>query len=161
MELLNEDRQSELLAQPESGMGYQIVDVVLRSGERRRGTAFNGEFLLYAGEPPSRLKNIFEPSKRSLMFERKELGLGEEIVEISVIPNDASATSRVREIGEAKTALSSTGANEAPEEDSQADEQFKRFSAYPNDRRVTPGRWAVTRQLCHDRRGREASQDRK
>jgi len=36
MELLNEDRQRELLEQPESGMGYQTVEITLRNGESRR-----------------------------------------------------------------------------------------------------------------------------
>ena len=43
MELLNEDRQRELIAQPESGMGYQDVAIELRNGETRYGTAFNAE----------------------------------------------------------------------------------------------------------------------
>jgi hypothetical protein len=138
MELLNEDRQSELLAQPESGMGYQIVDVVLRDGKKRRGTAFNGEFLLYSGEPLSLLTSILEPSRRLQMLERKELGLGDKIAELNVIPNEAAASSRVRENSGTDTASPSTGANEAPDEESEKDEQFKRFSAFLNDRRVTP-----------------------
>jgi hypothetical protein len=48
MELLNENLQRELTAQPESGMGYQNVAVELRNGETRYGTAFNAEFLLYS-----------------------------------------------------------------------------------------------------------------
>jgi hypothetical protein len=48
MELLNEDWQRELIAQPELGMGYQDVAIKLRDGETRYGTAFNAEFLLYS-----------------------------------------------------------------------------------------------------------------
>jgi len=44
MELLNEDRQRELIAQPESGMGYQDVAIELRNGETRYGTALNAEY---------------------------------------------------------------------------------------------------------------------
>jgi hypothetical protein len=76
MELLNEDRQRELIAQPESGMGCQDVAIELRNGETRYGTAFNAEFLLYSGESPSLLERIREPSQRLLMLERKELSLG-------------------------------------------------------------------------------------
>ncbi|HEX8489501.1 MAG TPA: hypothetical protein VF626_00660 [Chthoniobacterales bacterium] len=156
MELLKEDRQSELLAQPESGMGYQIVDVVFRDGKRHRGTAFNGEFLLYSGEPLSRLQGILEPSRRLRMLERGELGLGDKIAKLEVIPHEAPASTRVRENSGTETDSPSSGANEAPDEESEKDEQFKRFSAFANDRRVTPagGLSPGTSQrlrLTHDR----------
>jgi hypothetical protein len=150
MELLNEDRQREPLAQPESGMGYQTVEVVLRDGKSRRGTAFNTEYLLYSGEPVDRLQRITEPSRRLLMLEHNELGLGEQIVELKVVPSEATAPSRVRESSEEQTTSSSSGANEAPEEQLKEEEQFKRFSAFANDRRVTatgallPGTYATT-----------------
>ena len=86
MELLNEDRQRELIAQPESGMGYQNIAIELRNGETRYGTAFNAEFLLYSGESPHLLEKISEPSDRLRMLEERQLGLGEEIL------------SRVREV---------------------------------------------------------------
>ena len=74
MELLNEDWQKELTAQPESGVGYQNVAVKLRNGETRHGTAFNAEFLLYSEGPSHPLESISEPGQRSLMLERNELG---------------------------------------------------------------------------------------
>ena len=37
MELLNEGWQKELIAQPESGMGYQNRAIELRNGETRQG----------------------------------------------------------------------------------------------------------------------------
>jgi hypothetical protein len=150
MEFLNEDRQREPLAQPESGMGYQTVEVVLRDGKSRRGTAFNTEYLLYSGEPVDRLQRITEPSRRLLMLEHNELGLGEQIVELKVVPSEATAPSRVRESSEEQTTSSSSGANEAPEEQLKEEEQFKRFSAFANDHRVTatgallPGTYATT-----------------
>lgn len=150
MELLNENRQRELLEQPESGMGYQAVDVILRDGERRRGTAFNAEYLLYSGEPAHRLQEITQPSRQRQMLERKELGLGEQILELKVVPNIARGPSRLRE-SDGKPATSSlSGANEGPEEELEEEEQFKRFSAFGNDRRVTangallPGTFATT-----------------
>lgn len=150
MELLNEDRQRELLAQPESGMGYQTVEVVLRDGKSRRGTAFNTEYLLYSGEPVDRLQRITEPSRRLLMLEHNELGLGEQIVELKVVASEATAPSSVRESSEERTTSSSSGANEASEGQLKREEQFKRFSAFANDRRVTatgallPGTYATT-----------------
>jgi hypothetical protein len=140
MELLNEERQRELLEQPESGMGYQTVEVTLRNGESRRGTAFNAECLVYSGEPLDRLDAISEPSRRLQMLERKELGLGEEIVEIKVVPSDVPSDSRVRERTGGGDYSSSSGASDAPPEALEKKESFKRFSAFANDRRVTPTR---------------------
>jgi len=136
MELLNEDWQNELIAQPESGMGYQNVAVKLRNGETRYGTAFNAEFLLYSEEPSHLLESISEPGQRSLMLERNELGSGEEILSLKVLQSEADVSTRVRE--SSSSTQSSSGASEAPEEGLQKKERFKRFSAYANDRRVTP-----------------------
>jgi hypothetical protein len=150
MELLNEDRQRELLAQPESGMGYQIVEITLRNGESRRGTAFNGEYLIYSEESPDRLEAITEPSRRLEMLERNELGFGEEIDEIKVLRSEVPSDSRVRESDGGNGRSFSSGASEAPPEPLIEKEQFKRFSAFANDRRVTargallPGTYTTT-----------------
>lgn len=137
MELLNEDWQRELLAQPESGMGYQLVEITLRNGESRRGTAFNGEYLIFPEESLDRLEAITEPSRRLEMLERNELGLGEEIVEIKVLRSEVPSNSRVRETDGGNGLAFSSGASEAPPEPLMEKEQFKRFSAFANDRRVT------------------------
>jgi hypothetical protein len=146
MELLNKDRQKELLAQPESGMGYQTVDVVMRKGENLRGTVFNTEYLLYSGEPVGLLAKLANPSERLQMLVNKEVGSGEEIVELKVVTTKANAPGLVRESDEPQT----TGASEATEEGSKNDEEFRRFCAFANDRRVTstgglsPGTYATT-----------------
>jgi len=159
MELLNEDLQRELIGQPESGMGYQNVAIELRNGETRHGTTFNAEFLLYSGESPHLLEKISEPTQRLLMLERNELGLGKEILSLRVLRSEADASARVRE----SSSRSSSGASEAPVEELQAEEKFKRFSAYANDRRVTanggllPGTYATTEQDAkHVKTGRDA-----
>ena len=161
MELLDEDRQRELLAKPESGMGYQNVEVTLRNRESRRGTVFNAEYLLYSGEPTDRLQRIHEPSQRLLMLERKELGLGDQILALKVVEIEADVANRIQESSAEQT--TSTGASEAPKEELQEEEQFKRFSAYANDRRVTashallPGTYATTAaDAKHVKRGRDA-----
>ena len=161
MELLNEDRQRELIAQPESGMGYQNVAIELRNGETRYGTAFNAEFLLYSGESPHLLKKISEPSDRLLMLEEKQLGFGEEILSLRVLRSEADVSTRVRE--SSSSPQSSSGASGAPEEELQEEEKFKRFSAYANDRRVTasgalvPGTYATTEEDAkHVKTGRDA-----
>lgn len=161
MELLNEGRQMELIAQPESGMGYQNVAIELRNGETRHGTAFNAEFLLYSGESPHVLEKISEPAQRLRMLERNELGVGEEILSLRVLPSEADTSARVRE--SSSSTQSSSGASEAPVEQLQAEEKFKRFSAYANDRRVTasgallPGTYATTEEDAkHVKTGRDA-----
>ena len=162
MELLNEDRQSELIAQPESGMGYQNVAIKLRNGETRYGTAFNAEFLLYSGESPHLLEKISEPSERSLMLEENQLGFGEEIRSLRVLPSEADVSTRVRESSSSREG-SSGGASDAPVETLHEEENFKRFSAYANDRRVTanggllPGTYATTEEDAkHVKTGRDA-----
>ncbi|HEY4273617.1 MAG TPA: hypothetical protein VGM65_16575 [Candidatus Udaeobacter sp.] len=161
MELLNEDRRRELIAQSESGMGYQDVSIELRNGETRYGTAFNAEFLLYSGEPPHALEKISEPGQRSLMLERKEVGLGEEILSLKVLESEADVSTRVRE--SSSSTKGSSGAGDAPEEELQEEEKFERFSAYANDRRVTatgalvPGTYATTEaDAKHVKTGRDA-----
>jgi hypothetical protein len=98
MELLNEDWQRELIAQPESGMGYQDVAIKLRNGETRYGTAFNAQFLLYSGESATLLERISEPFQRLLMLEEKQLSLGEEILAMGrgQIVEDAKTSSTSR-----------------------------------------------------------------
>jgi hypothetical protein len=119
-------------------MGYQNVTIIPRGGEERRGIVFNTEYLLYSGEPVSLLQRITEPSQRLLMSERKELGFGERILSLKVIQSETRLSSRVRETSLPKA--TSSGADEATEEELQEEEEFKRFSAYANDRRVTPSR---------------------
>lgn len=143
-------------------MGYQTVEVVLRGAKSRHGTAFNAEYLLYSDEPVERLERIAEPSRRLLMLERNELGLGDQIVQLTVIPREATMLSRVQESSEPQTS-SSSGASEAPEEKLEGDEEFKRFCAFANDRRVTatgallPGTYATTAaDARHVKTGRDA-----
>jgi hypothetical protein len=161
MEPLNEDWQRKLIAQPESGMGYQDVAIKLRNGETRYGTAFNAEFLLYSGESATLLERISEPFQRLLMLEEKQLSLGEEILSLRVLRRETDVSIRVRESASSKQ--SSPGASEAAIQELQEDEKFKRFSAYANDRRVTvsgalvPGTYATTEEDAkHVKTGRDA-----
>jgi len=161
VELLNENQQSELIAQPESGMGYQNVAIKLRNGEMRHGTAFNAEFLRYSEESPHLLEKISEPSNRLRMLDEGQLGVGEEIRSLKVLKSEADVSTRVRESN--SSTKSSSGASDAPEEVLQQDEKFKRFSAYANDRRVTangglvPGTYGTTEEDAkHVRTGRDA-----
>lgn len=65
---LNERWINHLCDLPENGMGYQIVDIVLRSGEQiRRALVFNAEELQWKSEQsPIELDDIVDirPSAR-------------------------------------------------------------------------------------------------
>jgi hypothetical protein len=143
-------------------MGYQNVAIKLRNGEMRHGTAFNAEFLLYSGESPHLLEEISEPSGQRRMLEDNRLGLGEEIVSLRVLQSEADVSAPVQK-SSSSAQSSSGGASEAPEEGLQEEEKFNRFSAYPNDRRVTrsggllPGTYATTEEdATHVHTGRDA-----
>ena len=95
------------------------------------------------------------------MLEEKQLGLGEEILSLRVLRSEADVSTRVRE--NSSSTQSSSAASEAPVEQLQAEEKFKRFSAYANDRRVTPtgallpGTYATTEEDArHVETGRDA-----
>ena len=48
---LNLTLQCLLLNQPESGMGYQIVEATTVDNQIKRGIAYNAELLLFEEEP--------------------------------------------------------------------------------------------------------------
>ena len=156
MELLNEDRQRELLAQPESRMGYQRVEVFLRDGNSRLGTVFSTEYLLYSEEPADRLKESPNHRKRILMFERNELGVGDQILSLKVRESEAGVSSRVQETSVPRTA--SSGASEAPEEVARRGEIQTLLSLFQRSPRNSLWR-AVARYVCNYCRGCKARQD--
>ena len=48
---LTESNTRALLTQPESGMGYQVVEATLSDYKTKRGVAYNAELLLFEEEP--------------------------------------------------------------------------------------------------------------
>jgi len=48
---LTDSNTRALLAQPESGMGYQVVEATLSDNKTKRGVAYNAELLLFEEEP--------------------------------------------------------------------------------------------------------------
>jgi hypothetical protein len=139
---------ANLLSQPESGMGYQIVEATLADNKTKRGVAYNAELLLFDEEP----RSLMQTASYSAILESAKSSAGE-IKSLRVIPRPATRTltSSVRE---------STGdygkkagpAKDAPREKTKAGEVFKRFSAYKNDNRVLadgslrPGTYATTEE---------------
>jgi len=135
-----------LLAQPESGMGYQIVEAMTVSKQPRRGIAYNAELLLFEDEP----RRVLLSASYERLLESAQASTGE-ITSLRVIqrPPTPSALAGVRE---SSTAYGKhTGpAKDAPYEKTKTGDVFKRFSAYRNDRRVqadgslSPGSYATT-----------------
>lgn len=130
-----------MVGQPESGMGYQVVDVEQFDGLRRRGIAYNAELVIYDTEPYPFTQGR---SYRSLLTEaRSASGL---IRSIAVV--GGSGRPAVHEVRRAPG--KPTEAKDAPIEATAVGEVFKRFSAYEHDHRITkdgrflPGTYATT-----------------
>lgn len=147
MIFLNASQTEFLLHSPESGMGFQFVEVAMKDGPQLSGVAYNAEFLLLDGEPPERLKHAAdEPVSRMILTLEGALQKSEDITTLRVVTRAWETSSVVRE-----TAGDEGGAAaDAPVETIASEEEFKRFSAFPNDRRVTanrgllPGSYATT-----------------
>lgn len=136
---LNAQQTETLLNKPESGMGFQTVETTAFDGEKKRGTAYNAELLAFDDEP--RLQLRADGFQRVL----ESAPTATAIWKIDVVERPRSA--KVRESvhlshAEKATIDKAQPAKDAPEERTKAGEVFKRFSAYPNDRRLRPdGSW--------------------
>lgn len=109
-------------------MGYQLVDVERREGQRQAGVAYNAELVLLEHEPRADL--------RVLTFERLVKAANSSEGEITSIRLRESTTQRSAVLEKAVKETKSTEAKNAPVQSTSRDEVFKRFSAYQNDRRV-------------------------
>ena len=150
---LNLTLQCLLLNQPESGMGYQIVEAVTADLKTKRGIAYNAELLLFEEEPRDQLKADY----RSLLAEAK-ISTGE-IRSLRVVTSAAStASAYVLHETSAHYERKSRPAKDAPIELTKEKEVFKRFTAYENDHRITsdgkllPGTYAATEEEHRKRR---------
>lgn len=147
MIFLNASQTQFLLHSPESGMGFQFVEVAMKDGPQVSGVAYNAEFLLLDGEPPERLKHAAdEPASRAMLRLTGALQKAEDITTLRVVTRAWGTSSVVRETAGEEGGTSA----DAPVEASAGEEEFRRFSAFANDRRVTanrgllPGTYATT-----------------
>ncbi len=144
---LNLDFQVQLLKQPETGMGYQTVEVVTSNFKTKRGIVYNAELLLFEEEP----RTLLRANYKNLLAEAK-ISTGE-IRSLHVVTSATSTSSayvlRENSISYEKK---SRPAKDAPIEMTKENEVFKRFSAYENDHRITsdgrllPGTYATTEE---------------
>ena len=130
----------KLLNQPESGMGYQLVEVSTTRSERKTGIAYNADLVLLEGEVRTMSKSAYESLYKGA---RSSLG---KIADIRVLPRPI----RHALVMEKSTSGKRGAAQDAPIETVENGEVFQRFSAYANDRRVAsdksllPGTYATT-----------------
>jgi len=143
----------ELLTQPESGMGYQIVETVMRDAAALKGVILNAEVFI----PFDKMQKIMGRqylSFATILMEAEQPGY---IRKIKVISKEIE----LRESN--KFFTKSTAALKADITLSSKGEVFKRFSDYKNDKRVTesggllPGSFATTEEdACNATTGSQA-----
>lgn len=125
---------SELLDQPETGMGYQAVEVGLRDRlTPRRGTVLNAELLVWDAEAPTVLSRRFES-----LLARASSAEADDIRSLTVIAPSRRAAGLVAE--RSATDDDTGPATSGEPETTEKGEVFARFTAYRNDRRITPGK---------------------
>lgn len=127
--LTDSDRLS-LLRQPESGMGYQVVDAVTILGTTRRGVAYNAELLLLDSDREND-RRILSLSRNLSEAVTKASSAGGMFRSLTVVSDP-----RMTVLSKAEATKSSGGASDAPVDKTAQDEQFYRFSAFANDNRV-------------------------
>lgn len=119
-----------LLGQPESGMGYQIVEVTRKSQRfAEKGIVFNAEYLLYIEEKElEKLSEIEDFDKIQRTASRTT-----DIIDLKVIPRD-----KIGKASMLRDSAASYSAEMSSVELTKFNEKFKRFSAFQNDRRRNP-----------------------
>ena len=135
---LNESETRDLLAQPETGMGYQAVEALLWDNKKQRGIAYNAELLFLGNEP----QNFLRRDPYTTVLESAQSS-GSKIKKLRVLPRETVAH-RSSDIWDAPVMLKkkATPAKDAPIEKTKSGEVFKRFSAYEDDKRRRPnGSW--------------------
>lgn len=137
---LREPLIQSLLEQPESGMGWQLVDARFAAAPPERMIALNAEFLASESAELRSLAQRGELTSASL----KQAARQWRTVEVKSL----SVVARSRSVREGRVAPGP--AADAPETHSDTGDEFRRFSAFENDRRVTtdsgllPGTYATT-----------------
>ena len=141
---LNQDETRSLLRQPESGMGYQVVDALTTDNRTKRGVVYNAE-LLTLDEDRQADRVIMLTKSVAEAFRTANSTIGK-FRSLSVVRDQRTTVLAKRE------AKAPGGATEADVEKTKEGEKFYRFSAFANDRRVTaenslvPGTYATTEE---------------
>ena len=129
---LHDNQIRDLIYQPESGMGYQTVEADYKN-VKIKGTVYNAELLLWERETRTILVEAFET-----LLEKADSSDAQFIKSIKVISpkrvtSESAAEKFLRKIqGEPAT--------EGTPKKTKEGETFARFTAYKNDRRITPNK---------------------
>lgn len=145
---------NKLVSLPESGMGYQYVQVNHRDRSVHRGVVFNAEQVMYADELNDE-REFFGIAKSMLSESRGNLAkfasFSSDIVDVNVVRRGLVFKSRLQSLADQLLAESLSAA-ESDIEFTSAGDLFRRFCAFKNDRRLredgsySPGTYATTRQ---------------
>jgi len=125
---LSKSQSEYLLSRPESGMGFQLVEATLRGNNKHDCIIFNADMLSFLNED---FDAIYKSASRRYLAEFSDL-------EKSLSSDDIIRLEVVTPLYKAASFSECTGADKAPIAYSRKYEIFKRFSAFANDRRVTP-----------------------
>ncbi len=132
-----------LLRQPESGMGYQVVDALTKDYRTKRGVVFNAELLALDEEERSDRLMLSKSYAQALSTARSAV---DQFRSLSVVQDYGTTVLSKRQ------AMVTGGADIATEEETKEDDVYYRFSASENDRRITddkrlrPGTYATTEE---------------
>ncbi len=147
---------SDMLALPETGMGYQIIDAIKRDKHTRE--RFSERFVVYNSVLIVPYDSTFIESKRQLIKEgfNNILDKSDSLPLENVTLVYKSAIQEMRVLSESKKRYrkrysGGSSAIDNPKEDADGKEHFVRLSAYQNDRRIDfenkklrPGTYATT-----------------
>jgi len=122
---LLDEHSALLLLQPESGMGYQVVEATSVDDKKRECVVYNAELLIYSEE----LERVEKGLSYKLLLE-KTASFSYGIKDLRVISSFWKFASIAESQGAAQSPIKYTGKNEI----------FKRFSAYEKDNRITLSR---------------------
>ncbi|HWB15891.1 MAG TPA: hypothetical protein VG538_05740 [Vicinamibacterales bacterium] len=141
---LSQEQTRSLVRQPESGMGYQVVDAATTDNKTKRGIVYNAELLtLDEDRHGDRVIMLTKSASEALRTAESAIG---RIKSLTVVRDSRTTVLSKRE------AKASGGASEAETEKTKEGEKFYRFSAFENDRRITadnglePGTYATTEE---------------
>jgi hypothetical protein len=128
----------DLLNQAETGMGYQTIEATLDDDTTKRGVVLNTEVLLFDDESFVDLARHFRLFEYSAALQVLDIRPPERRVKALRVISQASARQQTASVKESPPAYGKQmgSAADAPPEKTNAGDIFRRFCAFPNDRRI-------------------------
>ena len=149
---LSYDETHSILRKPESGMGYQVVDVQMMDYRTKRGVVFNAELLTLDEDERSDRLMLSKSYTEALRTAKNTAGQFRSLVVVqdsrtTVLSkrNTSPPLTEEQQAREVERALQNAGVTKEGD-------VFCRFSAFENDRRITPdkcllpGTYATTKE---------------